>query len=65
MEWLSYVLIAVIAFAFVSVIVRGVINRKKGKPSCSCGGNCGACTLCHASTLDKTDNTDNTNNNNN
>ncbi|MBQ7829551.1 MAG: FeoB-associated Cys-rich membrane protein [Clostridia bacterium] len=46
--WLSYLLIGVIAAAFVSIIVVGVINKKKGKSSCSCGGNCGACGLCNS-----------------
>lgn len=46
--WLSYVILAVIAVAFIAVIVRGIYNKKTGKSSCSCGGNCGACGLCHS-----------------
>jgi len=48
MPWLSYLLIGVIAAAFISIIVVGVINKKKGRSSCSCGGNCGACGLCNS-----------------
>ena len=46
MPWLSYVVVGVIALVFISTVVSAIINKKKGKSSCSCGGNCGACTLC-------------------
>lgn len=44
--WLSYVLIGLIAAAFVSVVAIGIRNKRQGKSSCSCGGNCGACGCC-------------------
>ncbi len=36
---------SVIAALFVAVVVVMIINKKKGKHSCSCGGNCGACPV--------------------
>ena len=48
MPWLSYVLVAIIAAVFVAIVVCGIRNKIKGKSSCSCGGNCGACGLCHS-----------------
>ena len=36
---------AVIAGALAAVIVKMVIDKKNGKHSCSCGGNCGACPV--------------------
>ena len=51
--WLSYVIVTVIAVVFVAVIVRGIYNKKTGKSSCSCGGNCGACGLCHENDNDR------------
>ena len=50
-SWLSYVVVTVVAVVFVAIVVKAVINKKKGKSSCSCGGNCGACTLCHHSNV--------------
>ena len=43
---ITIIVAAIIAILFVSVIVNEIIKKKKGKPSCSCGGNCGACGLC-------------------
>lgn len=28
---------------FLSIIGKGIYNRRHGKGGCSCGGNCGAC----------------------
>ncbi len=36
------VLLLVIAL-FTAIVAREIINKKKGKSSCSCGGNCSAC----------------------
>lgn len=49
---LSIIIASVIGAAFVAIIVCGIINKKKGKSSCSCGGNCGACGLCHSQAKD-------------
>ena len=42
---LTAVIASVIAALFAAVVVVMIINKKKGKPSCSCGGNCGACPI--------------------
>ncbi len=34
-----------IAIMVVTIIVRGVKNKKEGKHSCSCGGSCGVCPM--------------------
>ena len=34
-----------VAAVFVAIVVRGIINRKKGKSSCGCG--CDGCKGCH------------------
>ncbi len=50
MTWLSWVILGVIAALFAAVVVCGIVNRKKGKGSCSCGGSCGGCAMsgaCH------------------
>lgn len=50
MDWLSWVILGVIAVLFVAVIVCEIRNRKKGKKTCSCGGSCGGCAMngaCH------------------
>ena len=37
-----------IALIFVTIIVRGIQNRKQGKGSCSCGcSGCSMSELCH------------------
>ena len=42
----------VIAAAFAAVVVKMIIDKKKGKHSCSCGGSCGACPVgCSCSTV--------------
>lgn len=28
---------------FVTIVARGVYNKRCGKGGCSCGGSCGAC----------------------
>ena len=42
---LTAIIATVIALAFVAVVVVMIINKKKGKHSCSCGGSCGACPV--------------------
>ena len=43
MNWPTIIIASIIAVAFIAVIVVGIRNKKQGKSSCSCGGNCGAC----------------------
>ena len=47
--WPDVIVIAVIAAILALIVVRSVINKKKGKRSCSCG--CGGCAFkesCHS-----------------
>ena len=48
MNWQTIVTASVIAVIVVAIIVKGIINRKQGKCSCSCG--CSGCAMkdkCH------------------
>ena len=42
---LTAIIASVIGALFLAVVVVMIINKKKGKPSCSCGGSCGACPI--------------------
>ena len=42
MNWQSWLVLAVIVAILVA---RGIYNRRRGRSSCSCGGNCGACGM--------------------
>ena len=33
----------VVLVVFTAIVARSIHNRKNGKGSCSCGGDCGAC----------------------
>lgn len=46
MNWPTIIIAAVIAVIFLVIVIKGIINKKNGKHSCSCGGNCGACGIC-------------------
>lgn len=39
----TVIVASVIGALFLAVLIKGIIDKKKGKHSCSCGGNCGAC----------------------
>ena len=44
----TIIVASIIAVIFVLIIVKGHINKKNGKSSCSCGGSCGSCGMaCH------------------
>ena len=43
----TIIIASVIGVIFTLVIVNEIFKKKRGKSSCSCGGNCGACGLCH------------------
>lgn len=47
MDWPTIIVAALVAAAFIAIVVHGVRNKKKGKSSCSCGGSCGTCGMCH------------------
>ena len=49
MSWQSYVVLAIVAVIFAAIVIKGIINKKNGKSSCSCG-SCGGCAnkdFCH------------------
>lgn len=46
MDWPTIIVASIIGVIFVAIILTRIIDRKKGKASCSCGGNCGACGAC-------------------
>ena len=52
--WPTIIVASLVGIVFVAVIVNEIAKKVKGKPSCSCGGNCGACGLGHPSE-EKTD----------
>ena len=50
MDWNTIIGAAVIGLIFAAIVVCGIINKKKGKGSCSCSGSCGGCAMsgsCH------------------
>lgn len=42
----TFIVLAVVVIVFAAIIIVGICNKKKGKHSCSCGGNCSACGVC-------------------
>ncbi|MBQ3081356.1 MAG: FeoB-associated Cys-rich membrane protein [Clostridia bacterium] len=51
--WPTIIIATVVAVVFIAIVVKGIINKKNGKSSCSCGSGCGSCSLkgtCHANT---------------
>lgn len=50
MNWPSIIILSLIIAAVLAIIIGGIIRKKQGKSSCSCGGACGACPMgesCH------------------
>ena len=43
---LTIIVASIIALAFIAIVVKAVIDKKKGKKACACGGNCSLCGLC-------------------
>lgn len=41
----TIIISTVVALVFLAIVVKGIINRKKGRHSCSCGGSCGSCGM--------------------
>lgn len=51
MNLASIIVAAVVAIAFVSIIVSAAVKKKQGKSLCSCGSSCAGCAMkgaCHA-----------------
>lgn len=49
MNWVTILIAAVVAAVFLAIVIKGIVNKKKGKSSCSCG--CSGCALkdtCHS-----------------
>ncbi len=47
----TIIILAIVVVVFLAIIIREIRNKKNGKGSCSCGGNCGACGMncsCHS-----------------
>ena len=45
----TIIVFSIVALIVVLIIIKGIIDRKNGKTSCSCGGSCEACGMhCHA-----------------
>ena len=47
--WPTMIISALIGIAVIAIIVKGIIDRKNGKGSCSCG--CSGCAMkdsCHS-----------------
>ena len=50
MDWPTIIVAAVLAAVVVAIIACQILNKKKGKGSCSCGTCCSGCAMsgtCH------------------
>ncbi len=43
---LTIIIASIIGLIFAAVVAKLIIDKKKGKHSCSCGGNCKTCGIC-------------------
>lgn len=44
----TFVIASVIAIIFFSIVIKGILNIKNGKTSCSCGcSGCASKDICH------------------
>lgn len=44
----TIVITSIIAAVFLAIVIKGIVNKRNGKGSCSCGcGNCGMKDVCH------------------
>lgn len=53
MNFPTIIIGSIIAIIFALIIIKSIRNKKQGKNSCSCGGNCGACGACGTNCSDK------------
>ena len=42
--WPTIIVGTLVGILFVAIVVNEIIKKKKGKRTCSCGGNCGLCS---------------------
>ncbi len=48
MNWQTFVIAGVIVVIVLAIIIKGILNKKKGKSSCACGcQNCPSASMCH------------------
>ncbi|MBR4874316.1 MAG: FeoB-associated Cys-rich membrane protein [Clostridia bacterium] len=48
MNFPTIITLIIVAVIFVSIIANGIVKRKKGKGSCSCGcSGCAMSDICH------------------
>lgn len=45
MEWIDYVIISGVGAAIIGIVVRLILQKKKGKGGCGCGG-CPHASVC-------------------
>ena len=45
MDWPTVIVASIVGIIFVAIIAHSIVNKKRGKSTCSCGGNCGACGM--------------------
>lgn len=43
---LTVIIASLIGLAFGGVVAKMIIDKRKGKHFCSCGGNCASCGMC-------------------
>ena len=46
MPWPTIIVASLVAALFLAIVIKGIINKKKGKTSCSCGCSCETCGMC-------------------
>ncbi len=46
MNWQTIVGLIIIVLLVAIIIIKSIIDKKNGKSSCGCGGNCSACNIC-------------------
>lgn len=48
MNWQSWLTLAILVVIVTAIIAGWIYNKRHGRSSCACGGNCGACGMhCH------------------
>lgn len=45
--WATVIIASLLAAVFLVIVVNEIRKKKRGIRSCSCGGGCGSCQLCH------------------
>jgi len=51
----TIIIASIIGIIFFAIVIKGIINKKNGKSSCSCGSGCKGCAMrdtCHGNTED-------------